>query len=139
MKIAIVSGYFSPITPGHIEMFHSAKKLADKLIAIVNNDKQLLDKNKKIETDQKERVKTLKKIKEIDEVILSIDKDSSVKETLKELAKKHKGNKLIFCNGGNKESSLDIPETEVCREYKIKLEFGIGENIKDNPYDFLLD
>ena len=36
----IVSGYFNPLHKGHIEYFHSAKKYADKLIVIVNNDFQ---------------------------------------------------------------------------------------------------
>ena len=39
-KAIIVSGYFNPIHKGHIEYFKNAKKFADKLIVIVNNDKQ---------------------------------------------------------------------------------------------------
>ena len=139
MRIAIVSGYFNPISPGHLEMLHAAKRIGDKLVVIVNNDEQLMEREGRIDFDQKERMKSLKDLDDVDEVILSIDKDSSVKETLKQLAKKYKGNSLVFCNGGEKGSALDIPETEVCRENKIKLEFGIGETLSDDPYDFLLD
>ena len=38
--IIIVSGYFNPLHIGHIEYFANAKKLADKLFVIVNNDIQ---------------------------------------------------------------------------------------------------
>ena len=40
MKIAITSGYFNPIHPGHIECFKLAKQKtnAHHLCVIVNND-----------------------------------------------------------------------------------------------------
>ena len=39
-KAIIVSGYFNPIHKGHIEYFINAKKIADYLIVIFNNDFQ---------------------------------------------------------------------------------------------------
>ena len=39
-KAIIVSGYFNPLHKGHIEYFHFAKSLGEKLIVIVNNDIQ---------------------------------------------------------------------------------------------------
>ena len=39
-KIIIVSGYFNPLHKGHIELFHLAKKIADFLYVIINNDHQ---------------------------------------------------------------------------------------------------
>ena len=40
LKAIIVSGYFNPLHKGHIEYFYNAKKYADKLFVIVNNDIQ---------------------------------------------------------------------------------------------------
>ena len=40
MKYAITSMYANPIHPGHIECLELSKELADKLLVIVNNDKQ---------------------------------------------------------------------------------------------------
>ena len=37
--IVAASGYFDPVHLGHIEYLKMAKKLGDKLIVIVNNDK----------------------------------------------------------------------------------------------------
>ena len=39
-KVVIVSGYFDPLHIGHLEYFRLAKELGDKLVVIVNNDKQ---------------------------------------------------------------------------------------------------
>jgi cytidyltransferase-like protein len=132
MKISIVSGYFNPLNPGHLEMLEAAKEVAKKLIVIVNNDIQVLEKEGEVVFNEKERIDAVKKVKFVDEVVLSIDKDHSVKKTLKEIAKKNKKDDLTFCNGGSLETSLDIPETEVCREFGIKLEFGTGENMDDS-------
>ena len=41
MTVVVVSGYFNPIHPGHISMILDAKEYADKLIVIVNSDKQV--------------------------------------------------------------------------------------------------
>ena len=43
-KIVVASGYFDPIHVGHIEYLQLAKKQGDKLIVIVNNMKQTIDK-----------------------------------------------------------------------------------------------
>lgn len=48
MKIVIASGYFDPIHVGHIEYIKLAKQLGDKLIVILNNDKQCILKKRKI-------------------------------------------------------------------------------------------
>lgn len=41
-KLAITSGYFNPLHPGHIDCFSMSKSVAgaDELWVIVNNDKQ---------------------------------------------------------------------------------------------------
>jgi cytidyltransferase-like protein len=46
-KAIIVSGYFNPIHKGHLELFSNARKLADKLFVIVNNDYQRVLKGSK--------------------------------------------------------------------------------------------
>ena len=42
MTVVAVSGYFDPLHIGHLEYLEMAKQLGDKLIVIVNNDKQAL-------------------------------------------------------------------------------------------------
>ena len=55
MTTVVVSGYFNPLHKGHIDLFKEAKKLGDKLIVIINNDKQVEIKGSKKFMDEKER------------------------------------------------------------------------------------
>ena len=48
VKVVAASGYFDPLHVGHIEYLENSKKLGDKLVVIVNNDKSNLDKIKKV-------------------------------------------------------------------------------------------
>src|SRR5690349_20266258 len=73
--IVIVSGYFNPIHKGHIRMIKHAKKLGDKLVVIVNNDKQQHLKKGKIIMPEDERHEVVTALRDVDEVILSIDED----------------------------------------------------------------
>lgn len=124
MKKVIVSGGFDPIHIGHLEMFEKAKTLGDHLTVILNSDKFLLEKKGYIFMPYKEREKIILGFKAVDQVVESIDKDNTVKETLKKLSKKNLVD--IFANGGDREDKKDIPEYEVCKENGIKMVFGIG-------------
>lgn len=131
-KIVIISGYFNPVHIGHISLIKSASELGDYLIAIVNNDQQQLLKKGKIIMDENERLKIVKAIRGVDEVVLSIDKDKTQCKTLKSLAEKYKGNKLIFANGGDRNCQKAIPETDTCKNYNIEMKFGVGGDDKPN-------
>lgn len=52
MKIVIVSGYFNPLHGGHLDMIEAAKGMGDKLVVIVNNDVQQIQKKGKIILDR---------------------------------------------------------------------------------------
>ncbi len=129
MKLVIVSGYFNPLHSGHLDMIESAAKLGDRLLVIVNNDKQQLLKKGKIILPQQNRYRLVNALRVVDEVILSIDEDPPVIETLRIIAKTHPYDELVFANGGDRDSDKVIPETEVCSEYGIQLVFGLGEKI----------
>jgi len=124
--IIVLSGYFNPIHRGHIRMVQHAKKLGDKVVVIVNNDKQQHLKKGKIIMGEDERQEVVTALRDVDEVILSIDEDRTVLKTLEHIGKKYTGHKIIFANGGDRSSVTTIPEAEVCQELGIDLKFGIG-------------
>ena len=130
MKIAIVSGYFNPLHGGHLDMIEAAAGLGDGLIVIVNNDKQQLLKKGKIILDEKNRLRLMRALKGVDQVVLSIDDDAPVTNTLEMIAKQHPGDELIFANGGDRNSTADIPEADVCNRYGIEMVFGVGGDSK---------
>lgn len=128
-KISCVSGYFDPIHIGHLEYFKSAKKIADKLIVIVNNDEQAVMKKGKPFMPVDERIKIIEELKCVDRVVKSVDKDRTVRETIKILEPKP----TYFCNGGDQNNN-SIPESEICEELGIELRDGFGEKIQSSSW-----
>ena len=119
LKIVAVSGGYDPIHVGHIREFKAAKKLGDKLYAILNSDQFLKNKKGFVFMPFKERKEILENIKHIDKVIPCIDKDQSVCKTLEKLKPD------IFAKGGDRTLG-NIPEAGVCRKYGIKMVFKAG-------------
>ena len=124
LKIA-VSGYFDPIHVGHLEYLKMAKSLGDILVVIVNNNHQCILKKGKFFMDENDRLEIVKAIKYVDEVVLSVDQDKTVCKSL-ELIRPN-----IFANGGDR-STDEVPETSVCKKYKIEMVDGLGEKIRSS-------
>ena len=125
MIVVAVSGYFDPIHVGHLEYLKLAKQLGDKLIVIVNNDKQAILKKRKSFMNEKNRMEIVSALQCVDEVFLSIDDDKSVCKSLEFLKPS------IFANGGDRSLS-EIPETAITEKYSIKMVDGLGEKIRSS-------
>jgi len=134
MKAIIVSGYFNPLHKGHMEYLNHAKAIADKLIVIVNNDYQRALKGSKAFQDEEERVIIISNLKSVDEVVLSIDQDRTVCESIRHISEKFgKDYDLAFANGGD-QSNETIPEVSICEELGIALLDGLGEKIQSSSW-----
>ena len=92
LKAIIVSGYFNPIHKGHIELFHKAKSLGDKLFVILNNDNQRELKGSKEFMLEDERYIILEELKVTDKVFISIDNDRTVCKSIEKISKMSKLN-----------------------------------------------
>lgn len=130
MRIIIESGFFNPLHGGHLDMIEAGAKMGDRLIVIVNNDKQQILKKGKIILDESNRLRLMKALRDIDDVILSIDEDPTVVKTLEIIAREHPDDELIFANGGDRDGERAIPESDICHRYGIKLAFGVGTDIR---------
>ena len=136
MKIIIVSGYYDPLTVGHLEYIKLSKQLAKKegkLIVIVNNDEQAVLKKGKSFMQCDDRVLIMKELRNVDDVVKSIDIDRTVCETLKMISSQYKGNELWFVNGGDAFNN-NIPEIKVCNELGIQLLDGLGDKIRSSSW-----
>ena len=107
-------------------MIEAAAALGDQVIVIVNNDKQQLLKKGKIILDEMNRLRLLRSLKGVDQVVLSIDEDPAIINTIEMVAKQHPGDELIFANGGDRDSEKEVPEAEVCARYNIEMIFNAG-------------
>jgi len=130
MRRVLVSGYFDPLHVGHLELIERAKKLGDHLIVVVNNDFQAKLKKGKAFMPESERVKIIQALKNVDEVILSVDNDRTICKTLEKI------HPDIFANGGftKKEitGGVTIPEGEVCNRLGILMCNDLGEKIQSS-------
>jgi cytidyltransferase-like protein len=123
-RVVITSGYFNPLHIGHINLIREAKKLGDFLVVIVNNDEQVKVKGSVPFMPEQERIEIVRALRYADDVVLSVDKDGSVVESLKMVAKKYP-EKLFFAKGGDRHSG-NIPEAGVCGEFNIEIIDGVG-------------
>jgi cytidyltransferase-like protein len=126
MKVVIVSGFFNPLHGGHLDMIEAAALLGDKLIVIVNNDTQQIEKKGKIILSEQNRARLIGALRAVDETVIAVDEDATVVRTLQMIATQHPDDSLIFANGGDRASEKEVPETEVCQDYNIEMMFGIG-------------
>jgi D-beta-D-heptose 7-phosphate kinase/D-beta-D-heptose 1-phosphate adenosyltransferase len=126
-KVIITSGYFNPLHIGHINLIREAKNLGDFLVVIVNNDEQVKLKGSVPFMPEQERIEIIRALRYADDVILSVDKDRSVAESLKMIAQKYPEQLLYFAKGGDRNAG-NIPESEtnVCKEFKIEVINGVG-------------
>ncbi|MDG2343500.1 MAG: adenylyltransferase/cytidyltransferase family protein [Flavobacteriales bacterium] len=133
-KAIIVSGYFNPIHKGHLEYFQNAKLNADELFVIVNSDLQRKLKGSKAFQDEEERMIIINNIKGVDKAILSVDKDRTVRETIRKIATDFgKDYELCFANGGDQNNDT-IPEKPICQELGVALIDGLGDKIQSSSW-----
>lgn len=125
--IVCASGYFNPIHYGHIEYLEKSKQLGDKLIVIVNSDKQSHLKKGTSFMPEEERLKIVRSLRCVDTAVLSVDEDRTVCKTLSHL------HPDIFTNGGDQNNDT-IPERDICEKMGTKLVDNLGEKIQSSSW-----
>ncbi len=132
MKTVIISGYFSPLHGGHLDLLQGAAALGDRLVVIVNNDSQQLIKKGKVVMDQESRVRLMDALEVVDDVILSVDEELPVVKTMEAIATnpKYSDDELIYAQGGDRDSDKVNPEVEVCERHGIAVVYGVGTEIR---------
>lgn len=130
--IVITSGYFNPLHPWHIECFEMCKELWDELRVIINTDQQAQQKTGQNDLFQNQDFRTIvvSSLKSVDRVMLAVDTDGSVSESIRAIAniiKKEHGSdtKIIFGKWGDR-FAQNIPEVAVCTELMIEIKDGLG-------------
>ena len=126
---AVVSGYFSPLHVGHLDMIEGATELADEVFVIVNNNAQQEIKKGKVIIDEADRLRVVQALGAVDHAIVAVDEDRTVSASLAHLAETFSDYTLIFANGGDRIPDF-VPEAETCEAHGIELVFGVGGNEK---------
>lgn len=127
MITVCTSGYFNPVHVGHIALLKRARELGDRLVVIVNTDYQVSLKGSKPFMNEQERCDIVRAIRYVDEVVLSIDEDRTIRKTLQMIEPD------IFAKGGD--STFDnVPELAVCKRLGIKVVTGLGDKIQSSSW-----
>ena len=126
IKVA-TSGHFDPLHRGHLELLRLSKNIGEgvfipSLYVIIASDRQLIAKYGFVLTPLHERVERLwRKAPFITGVVVSVDSDDSVAETLKEIRPD------IFTKGGDRTASnMNKIEIEACEDIGCKIIYGLG-------------
>ena len=127
MKTVIVSGYMNPLHTGHLSLFKEAAKLGDRLIVIVNSDSQVAMKRSTPFMDASSRLEIVQELRCVYNAIISIDKDSSVAESISRIRRTYPEDEMIFANGGDRDTDNHVSsEVQYCIENDIALAYGVG-------------
>ena len=129
-RVVVVSGYFNPLHAGHVRMMVEAAALGDHLVAVVNNDDQQLLKKGRIIIPLDQRLEVVRALRVVDLALAALDADPSIGGTLRLVRDLFPSADLVFANGGDRSSSTEIAESDVCAELGISLVFAVGGDEK---------
>jgi len=123
--IVVISGYFNPLHTGHLDYIKGASDMGSKLIVIVNNDVQVELKRSTPFMTEHDRMRIVSAIKGVTRVVLSIDKDESVIQTLSSIYNEYSVDyffdRMIFANGGDRREG-NSPEDAYCLRRNLLME-----------------
>ena len=107
-RVVCTAGAFDPMHFGHLNHIREAKKHGDYLIVILNTDDDVHRKRGFVFMPMGQRYEILKSLKEVDEVVICIDGDGTVANSLLWVKPD------LFCKGGDRRSEatmqLEVPK-----------------------------
>ena len=129
MRVVVISGFFNPIHCGHIDYIRAAASLGDKLVVIVNNDKQVRLKGTVPFMSEEDRLKIVSNIKGVNSAVIAVDEDGTVCESVRVEYYKHHNDyfftSMFFANGGDRKDG-GIPEDILKDELGIGMIYNVG-------------
>lgn len=131
MRIIICSGFANPLHSGHVQYLEEARRLGDRLVMIVNSDRQVEIKGSTPFMDQEERLKIVQALRCVDLAVISKSKDGTVCSDLElihsEFIKNFQNGEasLVFAKGGDRIKG-NVPEEEICEKLGIEIVYGVG-------------
>lgn len=76
-------------------------------------------------------------LKGVIDVLSFDDSDNSACDGIRKARAKYHDSDLVFANGGDRTKD-NIPESSVCNELNVQLEFGVGGENKANSSSWIL-
>ena len=138
-KVAVVSGGFDPLHPGHVRMFLDAALHADIVVAGVNSDDWLTRKKGKPFMSFDDRLFMVQNNQYVDLALGFYDEDNTAIDLLYKVSQIFGDRHIVFCNGGDRVSD-NTPELDHFRgDKKFDFKFGVGGDFKYSSSSKLLE
>lgn len=137
--IVITTGWFDPLHVWHIRLFQEASQLG-KLIVWLNSDERLRRKKWKPFMEWNERREILLELQSVSEVIAFDDDEQwSARDAIHRVVSFYKGtwSSFIFAKWWDR-TAKNIPETDICDELWVVIEYGIWWVDKPQSSSWLL-
>lgn len=127
-KASIVSGYFSPLHHGHLDLFEAARERSGYLIVIVNNDRQQVLKKGRVIQEAEFRARIVRALRMVDEVYIAVEDGPGIDGTFDLIRAQFPDTELEFCNGGDRRDISNLPDEEIeaGARNNIRMLYGIG-------------
>ena len=127
-KASIVSGYFSPLHQGHLDLFEAARERSGYLIVVVNNDKQQMLKKGRVIQAAEMRARIVRALRIVDQVYIAVEDGPGIDGTFDLIRSNFPDTELEFCNGGDRRDISQLPteEIEAGARNNIRMLYGIG-------------
>ncbi|MFI6073756.1 adenylyltransferase/cytidyltransferase family protein [Actinoplanes sp. NPDC051343] len=140
-KASIVSGYFSPLHHGHLDLMEAARERSGYLIVVVNNDKQQVLKKGRVIQEAEFRARIIRALKLVDEVFIAVEDGPGIDGTFDLIRSHYPDAELEFCNGGDRRDISNLPQEEIDSGARnnIRMLYGIGGSDKADSSSRILD
>ena len=140
-KVMLVSGGFDPVHKGHLEMIAEARKQAEEVWVILNNDRWLREKKGKEFMEQDEREYIMSQVKGVTKTFIvnpRIPTDKTVCDGIYSAVmayrREFKGKmRMAFGNGGDRVEG-NIPEADYCDSMGVDMVWGLGKKIQSSSW-----
>lgn len=127
-RASIVSGYFSPLHEGHLDLFEEAKSHTGYLIVVVNNDRQQILKKGRLIQSEMPRSRIISALRIVDATYVAVEDGPGIDGSFDVIRKDYPDTDLEFCNGGDRKDHGMVPAEEIAaaERNRITMVFGVG-------------
>ena len=140
-KVMLVSGGFDPVHKGHLEMIAAARKLADEVWVILNNDSWLKEKKGKNFMSSDERAYIMSQIKGVKKTFVCrprIPGDKTVNDGIYSAIMTYRREfdgelSMAFGNGGDRGKN-NVPEKDYCDSYGVEMVWNLGKKVQSSSW-----
>jgi len=137
--VAVVSGGFDPLHPGHVLMFRDARKFGQVVVAGVNSDDWLTRKKGKPFMSFEDRLHMVQTNQYVDLAMEFVDDDDTAINLLYKVSQTFSDHLITFCNGGDRGNS-NTPEYDHFKgDKRFHFSFGVGGAWKFSSSSELLE